>query len=121
MWLRRLRHQLFDESEMEELDDTIWDQNNKDTTGPNGNVFAHDDDFITVNNSKTHDENSRGQNIQADTPPNSLIFSSRQPVAVDDENREKNNFAFSFTGLHDLNNVNAVVNRVYFLFRFIHL
>jgi hypothetical protein len=108
---------------MEELDDTIWDQNNKDTTGPNGNVFAHDDDFITVNNSKTHDENSRGQNIQADTPPNSLIFSSRQPVAVDDENREKNNFAFSFTGLHDLNNVNAVVNRVYFLLRlrFIHL
>ena len=68
----------------EKLDDTLWDQNNKDTTGPNGNVFAHDDDFITVNNSKTHDENSRGQNIQADTPLNSLIFSSRQPVAVDD-------------------------------------
>ena len=69
---------------MEELDDTVWDQNNKDTTGPNGDVFAHDDDFITVDNNKTHDENSRGQNIQADTPPNSLTFSSRQPVAVDD-------------------------------------
>jgi len=113
LWLRGLRHQLFDEYVMQELDDTVWDQNNQDTTGPNGNVFVHDDDFITVDNSKIHDESSRGQNIEADTPPNSLSFSSRKPVAVDDM-KMMSNSAFSFIGLHDLSNVNAVVNRFLF-------
>ena len=84
LWLRRLRHQLFEESVIEELDDTVWDQNNQDTTRPNSNVFVHDDDFITVDDSKTHDESSIGQNIEADTPPNSLTFLNRKPVAVND-------------------------------------
>lgn len=82
--MRRLRHQLFEEWVIEELDDTVWDQNNQDTTRPNSNVFVHDDDFITVDDSKTHDESSIGQNIEADTPPNSLTFLNRKPVAVND-------------------------------------